>query len=181
MWFGMAGLDYERGSVFPFTTAGWFILSQIFTIPIFACVVWPIELLFARWRRVIGVLVFASMTALLGMAIHDALPQQRLSWLIGPDLMQHAEIERLHVTDSFGDGDTYNGTLLVGPEFVGALESNPDFASLKRHPDEYVRPDKAGTVYRSKRAELRIVPDGSKCFFKSSFENNPEQPRKPNL
>lgn len=173
MWFGMAGLNYERGSLFPFTTAGWFILSQIFVIPFFGLLAWVTTLFFKRWPKVVGLLVLGGLAFLNGTAIHDALPRERLNWLIGPDIIRHAEIESLRVTDSFNDGETYNGILLIGAEFMAALGASPLFELVKRHPDEHVRPEAAGTIYRSKRAELRVVPDGSRCFFKSFFPYTP--------
>jgi len=181
MWFGLSGLDYQRGRLFPFTTSGWFILGQLFTILIFVCFIRVLEMFFVRWPRVVGVLVAAGVAALIATAIYDALPRQRLNWLIGHELAKHGDIESMRVTDSFGDGEIYNGILLVDPEFVNALQSNSSFELLKRHPDEYVYPGKEGTIYRSKRAELRVVPDGNRCFFTNYFEHSAEKPLKPSL
>jgi hypothetical protein len=165
IWFDMADLDYKRGILFPFTTAIWFIFGQVFAIPIFGLLIWVMTLFFKRWPKAIGALVVGSVACLLGIALHRALPQQRLNRLIGPELIQNAEIESLRVTNSFGDGVAYDGILLLGPEFLIALEANPSFALVKPHPGESVPPEEAGSIYRSKRATLRILPDGSRCIF----------------
>lgn len=180
LWIGTAGLDYERGSLFPFRTAGWFILGQVFMIPFFGVAAWVMALFFKRWPKVVGILVLGGVALLIGTAIPDRLPRQRLNWLIDPDLMRHAEIETLQVADSFNDGEVYSGSLLVGPEFIATLGVNPIFTMAKRHPDEYVYPGQEGTIYQSKRAELRVIPDGSRCFFKSSFPYVPPKPRQEN-
>lgn len=180
LWIGTAGLDYERGSLFPFRTAGWFVIGQVFMIPFFGLAAWVLALSFKRWPKVVGILVLGGVALLIGTAIPDRLPRQRLNWLIDSDLMRHGEIETLQVTDSFNDGEVYNGSLLVGPEFIAALGVNPAFKMVKRHPDEYVYPGQEGTIYQSKRAELRVVPDGSRCFFKSFYPYIPPKPRQEN-
>jgi hypothetical protein len=165
IWIDMADLDYKRGCLFPFTTAIWFIFGQVFAFPIFGLLIWFMTLLFKRWPKAIGALVAGIVACLLGMALHGALPRQRLNRLIGPELIQNAEIESLRVTNSFGDGVAYHGILLLGPGFLIALEANPSFEFVKRHPEEHVPPEEAGVIYRSKRVKLRILPDGSRCIF----------------
>ena len=165
MWFDMASLNYERGSLFPFTTAIWFVFGQVVAIPFFGLLTWIMTLLFKRWPTAIGILVFGSIVCLLGAALHDALPRHRFNRLIGPELLQNAEIESLRVIHSFNDGVSYKGILLLRPGFCRALEANPNFQLVKRDPEGDLNAEEAGTIYRSKRAELRILPDGSRCIF----------------
>lgn len=180
MWFDMSDLDYERGSLFPFTTAIWFIFGQVFAIPLFGFLTWTVTLLFKRWPRTIRFLVFGSIVCLLGSALHDALPRHRLNRLIGPDLLQHAEIESLQVTNSFNDGAAFDGVLLLGPGFRRALEANPDFQLVKRELEAYLPPEEAGTIYRSKRAKLRVLPDGDRCIVESFGPYTPPKAPKEN-
>lgn len=165
----MADLDYQRGSLFPFCTAGWFFFGQPFAIPIFCCVAWVVDFLYERWPRLVGLLVATSAALLLGTTISDALPREQLSRLIGPKLVEHAEIETLRATDSFGDGIHYEGTLLIGPEFTKLLQADPNYKLVKSRPGDEFRPGKAGTTYRSDRAELRLLPGGTQCLFESCY------------
>lgn len=178
MWFETSDLDYERGSLFPFTTAIWFTFGQVFAIPFFGLLTLIMTLLFKRWPKAIGVLVFGSIVCLLGAALHDALPRHRFNQLIGPELLQNAEIESLQVTNSFNDGVSYNGVLLLGLGFRRALEVNPYFQLVKREPEAYLPTEEAGTIYRSKRADLRILPDGSRCIFERFVPSTPPKIQK---
>lgn len=167
LWFDMAGLDYQSGDIFPFRTAGWFVLGQPFVIPIFGFAAWVTSTLFKHWPRTMAILAAMSLSALLGTSIFNALPQQQLSRLIGPALAQLCEIKTMKVSDSFGDGLISQGTLVIGPEFIEKAHADPDFDLIKRHPDEHPHADGSHTIYNSEKVELRLTPDGKRCVFRS--------------
>lgn len=174
MWFGMAGLDYERGDLFPFTTAGWFFIGQLLMLPFFGIIAWISALLFRRWPTVLRFLVPGSLAVLIGVAIHGALPAERLKWLIGRTLAPHALAQRIELGDSHGDGQWAYGVLQIAPAFQAALFAAQDFETFKPPLEDYVvsgSPEEKAlatsrdTFFKSKRLELRVSADGKWCFF----------------
>ncbi|MBE2285171.1 MAG: hypothetical protein IAE77_17055 [Prosthecobacter sp.] len=174
IWFNMVGLDYERGDLFPFTTAHWFIIGQMLMLPFFGVVAWISALLFNRWPTVLRLLVPGGLAVLIGLAIHDALPAQRLKWLIGPKLAQHALARRIELGDSHGDGQWAYGVLQIDTAFQATLLEAQGFETFKPPFDDYVvsgSPEEKAlatnrdTFFKSKRLELRMSEDGKWCFF----------------
>lgn len=174
MWFGMAGLDYERGDLFPFNTAHWFIIGQMLMLPFFGVVAWISALLFKHWPTVLRFLVLGGLAVLIGLAIHDALPARRLKWLIGPTLALNALAQRIELGDSHGDGQWAYGVLQIAPAFQAAILADQGFETFKPPFEDYVvsgSPEEKDlatnrdTFFKSKRLELRISADGKWCFF----------------
>jgi hypothetical protein len=174
LWFRMAGLDYERGSLFPFTTSHWFALGQVFVIPFFGLLAWIATLLFERWPRVVATLACSAGGLLIGTSIYEALPQQRLKMLLGPTLARHSQVWRMTMGDSHGDGSWSDGFLKIEPDFEVTLPEESRFEAFQPPFDDYIVSDmpeekelatNSDSFFKSKRLELRITQDGKTCFF----------------
>lgn len=174
-WFESSTIHYKASeTIFPFKTAGWFVIGFIFTASI-SC---GISMLFCLIAKKLHKLAWFLMLIVSGLfifyAVDSSLPQKQLTMIIGKEATEKMKLEELYIGDSFNDG-TFAYGILAGNE--------KSMAIIKKHrPLEYKISiplqgydmfryfknrefPETGNIYSDAHGAFYIFPEENKIYF----------------
>ncbi|MCC6123938.1 MAG: hypothetical protein IT426_03170 [Pirellulales bacterium] len=186
-WFGMATINYDaETSVFPFVTAGWFVLGFPFVVGFSLFYAIVLYFLFRRLGKLFTWLAMLTVsTLLIAYSIDSSLPRNQIRVVLGDEIAKQVSIIKLRISDSFRDGRTYFG-LIRGPKNL--IQTLKKRFSLKIHENDAIDPNnfemlslptpKSTTTYSDDRRTFYVSENSEDiCFVFRTYINSPDGER----
>lgn len=189
IWFAMS-MSYYKASetIFPFRTAGWFILGFMF-VSLFAGGISAVFCLIARkFRKTAWVLMLIVSVLFIYKAVIYALPYNRITEIVGEKAAGEIKLEEFYTGDSFNDG-IYQYGIIAGNESTmdlikkyRPLEHEKSVSLLRYMMFRYFKNHSfplTGDIYSNadKNRYFYVSPGENKIYF---FEHSIIQRAKPN-
>ena len=174
-WFESSAIYYKASeTIFPFRTAGWFVIGFIFTASI-SC---GISMLFCLIARKLHKLAWFLMLIVSGLfifyAINSSLPQKQLAKIIGKGATDKMKLEELYIGDSFNDGTFAYGVLSGNEKSMAMIKKHRPLEHRISIPLQgydmfrYFKDRKfpeTGNIYSDAHGAFYIFPEENKIYF----------------
>lgn len=168
MWFGMSTLHYKASeSVFPFRTAGWFVIGFLFSDFAAGLFSGIFCLIAMKLHKTAWILMLIASSVFIYFSVNSALPYSRMANIIGKNAAGKVKLEELHTGDSFNDGEWAYGIM------SGNMNLITEYRVLKHeisipHPNfifkDYKLPE-TGDIYSDNHGYFYVSPENNKIYF----------------
>ena len=171
MWFGMSTLHYKASeSVFPFRTAGWFVIG----FPFFALAACGFSAVFCliaqKVHKTAWILMLIASSLFLLRTVNSALPYNQLAKITGEELAGKLKLEEFYKGDSFNDGEFAYGIICGNESTMKLITEHKvlehkisvpiQFTFFKNH-----KLPETGDIYSDSHGYFYVSHESNKIYF----------------
>ena len=174
-WFESSTIHYKASkTIFPFRTAGWFVIGFIFTASISCGISMLFCLIAKKLPKLAWFLMFIVSALFIFYAVNSSLPQKQLVRIIGKEATEKMKLEELYIGDSFNDGMFAYGVLSGNEKSMAMIKKHRHIEykisiplqgyDMFRYFKERRFPE-TGNIYSDDHGSFYIPPGENKIYF----------------